>query len=176
MHKIGIVHRDIKPENILLARDGSARVTDFGIAAWMSDTREMTIFRGSIEYMAAEILLGETYGPPVDIFGVGATWYYMLGKKLAYDTGEERNRLTIAQTRFRKPSFRRLIYHIGNDSKRIILWCLHPSADWRPDASFALTCPPFTRWTANEDESCCVSFEAQLAASIYARSNVGSNA
>eukprot|EP00928_Gymnodinium_smaydae_P020973 TRINITY_DN18128_c0_g1_i1.p1 TRINITY_DN18128_c0_g1~~TRINITY_DN18128_c0_g1_i1.p1 ORF type:complete len:321 (+),score=45.65 TRINITY_DN18128_c0_g1_i1:66-1028(+) len=162
VHRHEIVHRDIKPENILLARDGSARVTDFGLAAWIFDDCEMSMCRGSTQYMAAEVLLGEPYGPPVDIFGFGATLYYMLSKKLAYDTKRETDRSVIAKTRLRRPPFKRILYHIGSDSKRMILWCLNPCAEWRPDATYALTCPPFASSTVSEYEPPFRSFEAQL--------------
>ncbi|MBO3674767.1 serine/threonine-protein kinase [Streptomyces sp. NEAU-YJ-81] len=75
VHAAGALHRDIKPANILLRGDGSAVLTDFGIAALEDDESLTTTGEliGSIGYMAPERLTAEEAGPPSDLWSLGAT-------------------------------------------------------------------------------------------------------
>lgn len=75
VHAAGALHRDIKPANILLRGDGSAVLTDFGIAALEDDESLTTTgeLLGSIGYMAPERLTAEEVGPPSDLWSLGAT-------------------------------------------------------------------------------------------------------
>jgi serine/threonine-protein kinase len=66
-HGNGIVHRDLKPENILIDRYRRWRITDFGIAKGDDEPGGAT---GTPAFAAPEQLLGETQGPPVDLFAV----------------------------------------------------------------------------------------------------------
>ncbi|WP_413102812.1 serine/threonine-protein kinase [Streptomyces sp. Inha503] len=75
VHAAGALHRDVKPANVLLRRDGSAVLTDFGIAA-LEDDDSLTStgeLLGSIGYMAPERLTAEEVGPPSDLWSLGAT-------------------------------------------------------------------------------------------------------
>ncbi|MGH3928900.1 MAG: serine/threonine-protein kinase, partial [Pseudonocardiaceae bacterium] len=76
-HEAGIVHRDIKPANVLLAEDGTAKITDFGISRAVGDgTLTGTgILAGTPAYLAPEIAQGHSVGFPADVFSLGSTLY-----------------------------------------------------------------------------------------------------
>ena len=86
-HENGIVHRDIKPHNIMLLRDGTIKVTDFGIARFSSNaTRTMTEQAiGSVHYIAPEQARGEKTDGKTDIYSVGVMMYEMLTGTLPFD-------------------------------------------------------------------------------------------
>ncbi len=77
-HKEGVVHRDIKPANVLLDEDGTAKVTDFGIARGLHDnlsTASIGTVAGTLAYLAPEVAQGGRGGLPADVFSLGATLY-----------------------------------------------------------------------------------------------------
>src|SRR5687768_5487854 len=82
-HEHGVIHRDIKPENILLTRDGSTLVADFGIARSISASgaklTETGMAIGTPAYMSPEQASGEQdLGARTDIYSLGAVLYEML--------------------------------------------------------------------------------------------------
>ncbi|MEV0615945.1 serine/threonine-protein kinase [Nonomuraea sp. NPDC050404] len=74
-HAHGILHQDVKPANILLDADGSAMLTDFGIAAPMGGRGDMYGSAGSPGYMAPERLNEQPSGPSADLWSLGASLY-----------------------------------------------------------------------------------------------------
>lgn len=78
-HTVGVVYRDLKPENILLDSEGHLLLTDFGLSKVAVDghhrCRSMT---GTLEYMAPEVLLQQSYGTAVDWWSFGILGYDLL--------------------------------------------------------------------------------------------------
>jgi serine/threonine protein kinase len=76
-HKAGIVHRDIKPGNVLLADDGTAKITDFGISHAVGDVTVTAtgMLAGTPAYLAPEVAQGNSAGFPSDVFSLGSTLY-----------------------------------------------------------------------------------------------------
>ena len=85
-HSKGIVHRDIKPQNIMIIRDGSIKVADFGIAA-LESTQEQRSSQtvGSVHYIAPEQARGEQPDTRSDIYSLGVVMYEMLTGRMPYD-------------------------------------------------------------------------------------------
>ena len=81
-HYRGVIHRDIKPSNILITRDGTVKVGDFGIARLIeddeADTGEPGEVIGSARYMSPEQLQGREATPRSDIYSVGVLLYHCL--------------------------------------------------------------------------------------------------
>jgi serine/threonine-protein kinase len=73
LHEAGLVHRDLKPSNILIANDGSAHLTDFGLA---KDQQASVLTKagqavGSVDYMAPEQIRGQPVTPRTDVYALG---------------------------------------------------------------------------------------------------------
>ena len=79
-HKMRIVHRDVKPGNILIAEDGSAMISDFGISHALGDTTITAtgMIHGTPAYLAPEVARGLPTSFASDVFSLGSTLYAML--------------------------------------------------------------------------------------------------
>ena len=76
-----IVHRDLKPENLMVMRDGSIKVMDFGIAKVLDDKQQKTRttqIMGTAQYMSPEQIEGRTASPRVDLYALGLVLHEML--------------------------------------------------------------------------------------------------
>jgi predicted ATPase len=79
-HRLGIIHRDLKPANVLLAEDGTPRLTDFGIA-YVAESPRLTqtgILMGTVDYLSPEACEGEAIDERGDIWSFGVMLYEML--------------------------------------------------------------------------------------------------
>lgn len=81
-HQNGVIHRDIKPANIMLARSGTVKIMDFGIAVASDTARTMPdAVLGSPRYMAPEQILNAPVDARTDVFALGVVLYEMLAGK-----------------------------------------------------------------------------------------------
>ncbi len=86
-HSRGIIHRDIKPHNIMILRDGSIKVADFGIARILSE-KNNTLTRetlGSVHYISPEQAKGSRVDARSDLYSLGVVMYEMLTGQPPYD-------------------------------------------------------------------------------------------
>jgi serine/threonine protein kinase len=76
-HAAGIVHRDVKPANVLLAEDGTVKITDFGISRAAGDVTVTAtgMLAGTPAYLAPEVAKGEQPTSQSDVFSLGSTLY-----------------------------------------------------------------------------------------------------
>jgi serine/threonine protein kinase len=79
-HAAQIVHRDVKPGNILIADDGTAKITDFGVSRAVGDVTvtQTGMMAGTPAYLAPEVARGQLPTPASDVFSLGATLYAAL--------------------------------------------------------------------------------------------------
>ncbi len=78
-HAHGVIHRDIKPNNIVVQKDGTLKIVDFGIARLASSSLTMSGFLvGTPEYMSPEQAQGHDLDARSDLFSVAGVFYYML--------------------------------------------------------------------------------------------------
>jgi eukaryotic-like serine/threonine-protein kinase len=79
-HERRIVHRDVKPQNVLIDEEGTAKVTDFGIARSLTEeglTADGRVL-GTTDYVSPEQALGQDVGPQSDLYSLGIVLYEML--------------------------------------------------------------------------------------------------
>ena len=77
-HKRNIIHRDIKTDNIFISEDGDYKLGDFGVSKKLSDRSRATSMKGTPNYIAPEVYLGEAYDATVDLYSLGIVLYRLL--------------------------------------------------------------------------------------------------
>src|SRR6188472_366497 len=100
-HERQIVHRDVKPQNVMIDEEGTAKVTDFGIARTMTEeglTADGRVL-GTTDYVSPEQALGHAVGPQSDLYSLGIVLYEMLTGDVPF-TGE--NQVAVAMKHVRE--------------------------------------------------------------------------
>jgi hypothetical protein len=136
-HVRGIVHRDIKPGNILLAADGRAMVTDFGIARLAVDVEAAIpgTTLGSVHYFSPEQARGTTTTPASDVYGVGLVLYEALTGARAW-TGDTTDAIALARVGAQAPSPRAIRSEIPAELDAVVVRALSPDpADRYPNGA-----------------------------------------
>ena len=130
-HERGIIHRDIKPQNIMLLRDGTLKVADFGIAALENEVHEnngQTI--GSIHYIAPEQARGNSPDARSDIYSLGVVMYEMLSGRLPY-TGDSLAEIAVKHMNARPEPLRKELPSIPEELERITLKAMNADLSQR---------------------------------------------
>ncbi len=85
-HRAGVIHRDVKPANLIITKEGTAKLADFGIAkaAEMTRVTQVGSVLGTVAYLSPEQAIGGDTGPQSDIYSLGVVTYEMLGGRLPY--------------------------------------------------------------------------------------------
>jgi tetratricopeptide (TPR) repeat protein/tRNA A-37 threonylcarbamoyl transferase component Bud32 len=134
-HQQGVVHRDLKPHNVLLTEDGTAKITDFGLARKLDDDSTRTQFgvvMGTPSYMAPEQARGETaaVGPRADVYALGAVLYELLTGRPPFKGASAQATLDLVRHQEPVPPSR-LQPKLPRDLETICLKCLHKEAGRR---------------------------------------------
>jgi WD40 repeat protein/tRNA A-37 threonylcarbamoyl transferase component Bud32/tetratricopeptide (TPR) repeat protein len=141
-HRRGVVHRDLTPRNVLLAADGTPKITDFGLAKLLvgGEARTQTgAFLGTPSYVAPEQAEGRTkaIGPATDVYALGAILYECLTGRPPFQSDHpfETLRRVVADEPV-PPG--RLQPKVPRDLETICLKCLHKAPAQRYESAAAL--------------------------------------
>jgi len=88
-HRLEIIHRDLKPGNVLIADDGTPRLTDFGVAHVVGE-KSVTlpnVIVGTLDYMSPEVLRGESVDARTDVWAFGVLLFEMLTRVRPFSVG-----------------------------------------------------------------------------------------
>ena len=135
-HRAGIVHADVKPQNVLLTRDQTVKITDFGIAQAWSDTQpvqqKQSVVWGSPHYFAPEQAQGEKPSAASDVYSIGIVLFEMLTGKLPF-VGANQQELAMAHIRGDIPLASELNPSLPQDLVNIVrkIMSKEPSARYR---------------------------------------------
>jgi predicted Ser/Thr protein kinase len=130
-HNMGVVHRDIKPANIILTQDGTAKITDFGIARLESSN--LTVegqFIGTPNFMSPEQITGRAVDGRSDIFSLGVVLFTLLTGQRPF-AGETMHEVTLKVVQEPCPIPSVLAPHIPTAFNPVILKCLEKEPDRR---------------------------------------------
>ncbi|HEX5054665.1 MAG TPA: serine/threonine-protein kinase [Planctomycetota bacterium] len=158
-HQRGVLHRDLKPSNVLVGRDGTLKLIDFGIARALegAEAPAPTLTRtgemiGTLQYMAPEQLLGRSaaIGTPSDVYALGVLLYHLLCGRAPFDfDGVPFARIPdlVLEQEPRRPS--QVIAHLPADLDCIVLQALAKDPARRYPTVGELTAD-LARWRGHE--------------------------
>ncbi|KAG2386911.1 hypothetical protein C9374_001946 [Naegleria lovaniensis] len=96
LHYKGIIHRDLKPQNILLTKEGTAKIGDFGISRVQNTQNTMTGQTGTLEYISPEVLQQIRYSEKCDVYSFAMIMYEVLFECKPYEKVADLNMFTLA--------------------------------------------------------------------------------
>jgi serine/threonine-protein kinase len=133
-HAHGVVHRDVKPGNVLLGRDGSIKVTDFGIAGAVSTAHHTESVFGTPGYLPPEVLKGGRYDERGDLFAAGVVLYECLTGLLPFP-GRTSQEILVSTLRREPTPLRPRVPGVPLDVETLIMGLLTPRPEERVPAT-----------------------------------------
>lgn len=150
-HNHGILHLDIKPENILVSKTGIVKLTDFGIARFVTEPEEAGKIMGSTHYLAPESLKGR-YSISSDVFALGVILYEMLaGQNPFFSYSQEEAYKKILE--FYPPPVSSIRKDVPEEFDQILAKALakHPSRRFKDVTRFRIKVERFFEYDYPED-------------------------
>ena len=137
-HGRGIVHRDIKPHNVMVLKNGSVKVTDFGIARLMSQSNTLTKEAlGSVHYISPEQAKGGRVDNRSDLYSLGVVMYEMMTGRAPFD-GDSPVAVAIQHINGGAAMPSTLNPNIPGGLEQIIMKCMATAPDGRYNSATAL--------------------------------------
>jgi serine/threonine-protein kinase len=137
-HAQGVIHRDLKPDNILLHSDGSAVISDFGIARALSGyvaSTGVNMTIGTPQYLSPEQAQGRPLDARVDLYALGVTLFKAATGEVPFTSNDwfELARMHVEDT---PPSLRKKRPELSKRFERVVMKCLakHPDDRYRDAA------------------------------------------
>lgn len=127
----GIVHRDLRPENVLVARDGHAKLTDFGLARGTlgrEGTRSDAV-RGAPGFVAPESVRGALAGPPADVWALGALLHTLVAGRSPIRSFEHAHAVAQGAPLELDPA-------LAGPARELVVRCLARGPEERPSAAW----------------------------------------
>lgn len=143
-HSLRVVHRDIKLDNVLLDRHGCVKIIDFGFAVAIPQGQKLKIFCGTPSYIAPEIISGQPYAFPGDVWALGVLLYVMLAGRFPFKASTQRE----LYRRIVRGSFQAL-ENVAPEARELIDSVLQKNQDLRPTVEQMLAGP----WMATESST-----------------------
>ncbi|ONM08291.1 Mitogen-activated protein kinase kinase kinase 1 [Zea mays] len=138
LHERNVVHRDIKCANILVHANGSVKLADFGLAKEMSKINMLRSCKGSVYWMAPEVINPKKmYGPSADIWSLGCTVLEMLTRQIPFPNVEWTNAFFMIG-RGEQPT---IPNYLSKEAQDFIGQCVRVDPESRPSASQLLEHP-----------------------------------
>ncbi|WWQ69204.1 serine/threonine-protein kinase [Streptomyces sp. Q6] len=134
-HEVPVIHRDLKPGNILIARDGTVKVLDFGIAAILrTDVTKLTATGtpiGTYQYMAPEQVRNGRITPQTDLYALGCVLHELLSGRVVF-TGDSEFSLMYQQVSAAPTPLRELRAEVPAALEELVLHLLRKAPEARP--------------------------------------------
>jgi serine/threonine protein kinase len=131
-HKVGVIHRDLKPSNIMIDREGSVRIMDFGIARSLKE-KGITgagVMIGTPEYMSPEQVEGKEVDQRSDIYSLGVILYEMVTGRVPFE-GDTALTIAVKHKTEEPKDPKELNSQLSEDLSKVILRCLEKDKDKR---------------------------------------------
>lgn len=132
-HQLGMVHRDVKPQNILVTHDGTAKITDFGIAKSSLSTAQTDtgVTFGTADYISPEQARGQPATAQSDIYALGVTVYEALTGQLPF-TGDTAVAVALQHVGSKPPPIRRHNPNVSAALEQLVMRSLAKNPAERP--------------------------------------------
>ncbi len=132
-HKMEVVHRDIKPNNIMLARDGTVKIVDFGLTKNLAVDAGLTtegMVMGTVWYMAPEQAEAKGIDGRADLYSLGVTWFEMLTGDVPFD-GSSPWAVLLKHRNDRSPRVRERSPEVPEEMERMVSTLMEKKPDDR---------------------------------------------